>query len=193
VNIFTERGYSPVGEFLVFAPVALAGLYKNIHLNNLNTFFMKISYRPVSVPKYAFVFCRYLVTVLVWLAFFLRDWKVLALAGAIMLFSAVFKIRRAPLILLYKYTFGAFLKSPAEIVNENAMRFAHIMATIISAISLLLVFVAPTIGWMWVFGFAVFKTFSAVGFCPASKLYECAGNGKCCAFSKSDMSVKKTC
>jgi hypothetical protein len=154
---------------------------------------MKISYRPVSVPKYAFVFCRYSVTILVWLALFFRDWRILALAGLIMLFSAVLKIRRAPMILLYKYTFGVFLKSPAEIVNENAMRFAHTLAAIILAVSLLLVLVNSAIGCIWVLGFAVFKTFSAIGFCPASKLYECAGNGKCCAFAKPDKGVKKIC
>jgi len=154
---------------------------------------MKISYRPVPVPRFAFVFCRYSVTILVWLAFIWRDWRVLGLAGLIMFFSAVLKIRHAPMILLYKYTFGIFLKSPVEIVNENAMRFAHVLATIISAGSLLLVFVAPAVGWTLVLGFAVFKSFSAAGFCPASKLYECAGSDKCCAFAKGIKGTKKTC
>ncbi len=145
---------------------------------------MKISYRPVSVQKHAFIFCRYSVTILLWLAVFWQDWRSLALAGAIMFFSALLKIRRAPMIVLYRFTFGKIFKSPPEVLNESAMRFSHSFAAIILAVSLLLVFLNPPLGWSFSFGFAVFKTISAVGVCPASKLYECAGNGKCCAFAK---------
>jgi hypothetical protein len=154
---------------------------------------MKISYRPVSVPQYAFIFCRYTVAIFVWLSFILRDWRILALVGAIMFFSALLKIRHAPMIVIYKYIFGKILKSPEEILNESAMRFAHILATGLSVICLIALYFAPRIGWPLVLFFALLKTVSAVGFCPASKLYECAGSDKCCSFAKGLKKAGKTC
>ena len=152
---------------------------------------MKISYRPVSVPKYAFVFCRYTVAILVWLAFFLRNPWILALVFVIMLFSAILKIRRAPLIVLYSYTIDKIWKSPTEILNESAMKFAHILATVMSAICLIFILLINShVGWFLTFCLAILKTISAVGFCPASKLYECAGSDKCCSFAKN---IKKVC
>jgi hypothetical protein len=154
---------------------------------------MKISYRPVSVPKYAFVFCRYTVAILVWLAFIWRDWRILALVGLIMFFSALLKIRRAPLIVLYKYSVNKIFRSPEEILNESAMRFAHTLATILSVICLAALYINPHVGWALVLFFAVLKTISAVGFCPASKLYECAGSDKCCSFAKNLKGTGKIC
>ena len=155
---------------------------------------MKISYRPVSVSKGAFVFCRYSIAILVWVAFILRNPWILALVGAIMFFSALLKIRRAPLIVLYGYTIDKIWRSPKEILNESAMRFAHILATGLSVICLVFIlFINSHVGWFLAFCFAILKTVSAVGFCPASKLYECAGSDKCCSFAKGIKKVGKTC
>ena len=154
---------------------------------------MKISYRPVSVPKAAFAFRRYAVAILVWLAFILRDWRLVALVGVIMFFSAWLKVGRAPLIVLYKYTVNKIFKSPQEILNESAMRFAHILATGLSIICLAALYINSHVGWALVLFFAVLKTISAVGFCPASKLYECAGSDKCCSFAKGIKKAAKTC
>ena len=154
---------------------------------------MKISYRPVSVPKAAFFFCRYSIAVFVWLAFILRNPWILALVAVIMFFSALLKIRRAPMIVLYSYTIDKIWKSPREILNENAMKFAHIIAVILSAVCLLGLLINPYLGWFLTFCFAILKTISAVGFCPASKLYECAGSDKCCSFAKGIKNVGKTC
>jgi len=155
---------------------------------------MKISYRPVSVSKGAFIFCRYSIAVMVWAAFILREPWILALVGAIMFLSAALRIRRAPMIVLYSYTVDKIFKSRKEILNESAMRFAHIMATGLSAICLVFImFVNPHVGWFLTMCFAILKTISAVGFCPASKLYECAGSDKCCSFAKGIKKVGKTC
>lgn len=155
---------------------------------------MKISYKPVSVSKGAFIFCRYTIAVLVWLAFVLRNPWILALVGAIMFFSALLKIRRAPMIVLYAYTIDKIWKSSQEILNESAMRFAHILATGLSVICLgFILFINSHIGWFLTLCFAILKTVSAVGFCPASKLYECVGSDKCCSFAKGIKNVGKTC
>lgn len=152
---------------------------------------MVITYKPVSVPKYAFAFCRYTIAIFIWLSFILRNPWILVFVGVIMLFSAILKIRRAPLIVLYSQTINRVWRSPQEILNESAMRFAHTLATVLSAICLLFLFVINEhIGWFLVLCFAVIKTISALGFCPASKLYECAGNTNCCAFAKN---IKKVC
>jgi hypothetical protein len=155
---------------------------------------MKISYRPVSVPKGAFIFCRFSIAILVWLAFILKNPWILALVGVIMFFSAALKIRRAPMIVLYSYTIDKIWQSPKEILNESAMRFAHILATGLSVICLIaILFINYQVGWFLVFCFAILKTISAVGFCPASKLYECAGSNNCCAFAKGIKGAGKTC
>jgi len=75
---------------------------------------MMISYKPVSVPKYAFVFCRYTIAILIWLSFVLRNPWILVFVGVIMLFSAILKIRRAPLIVLYSQTINRVWKSPQD-------------------------------------------------------------------------------
>jgi hypothetical protein len=141
--------------------------------------------KPVSVSSAGFTFCRYGVAVLVWLSFLLQIKCIMLVVFLILAFSALLKIEKAPMILLYKYTLGKIVKSKEEILNEHAMRFAHTMGTVISFICLLfLYFININIGWALVFVFAILKTISAFGVCPASKLYECMGNDSCCAFIK---------
>lgn len=142
-------------------------------------------YKPVAVPKAAFAFCRYSMAILIWLSLILHLKFILVFVFIIFLLSAIFKIKRAPMILLYSYTFNKMRKSKDEILDEYAMRFAHIMGSIFSLICLfLLYFASEQAGWIAVFIFAILKSISALGFCPASKLYECATNEKCCAFIK---------
>lgn len=140
---------------------------------------------PVSIPKASFAFCRYNLAILIWLSFILKIKLILIVVFAIFLLSAIFKIKKAPMILLYSYTINKIIKSKDEILNEYAMRFAHIMGTIFSFICIfLLYFINERAGWVAVFLFALLKSISALGFCPASKLYECATNDSCCAFIK---------
>jgi hypothetical protein len=142
-------------------------------------------YKPVSVPKSAFTFCRYSIAILIWASLIFRLKEMLILVLIIFLLSAILKIQRAPMILLYRYTVNKIFKSKDEILNEHAMRFAHITGSIFSIICLILLyFVNERAGWIAVFVFALLKSISAFGFCPASKLYECATNDSCCAFLK---------
>jgi len=142
-------------------------------------------YKPVSVSVAGFAFCRYTIAVLVWLSLIFQIKWLLVIVFLILALSALLKIQKAPMILLYKYTIGKIVKSKDEILNEHAMKFAHTMGTILSLICLLfLYFINVNVGWVLVFVFAVLKTISAFGMCPASKLYECMGNDSCCAFMK---------
>ena len=141
--------------------------------------------KPVAVPKAAFAFCRYSIAILIWLALIFHAKTIIWIVLAIFLLSAILKIRRAPMILLYRWTVNKIFKSKDEILNEHAMAFAHIMGSVFSVICLsLLYFTDERIGWIAVFCFAILKSISAFGFCPASKLYECATNDSCCAFIK---------
>ncbi|MFA6145761.1 MAG: DUF4395 family protein [Patescibacteria group bacterium] len=143
-------------------------------------------YKPVAIPKAAFVFCRYSIAILIWLSLIFHLKGILIFVFIIFVLSAIFKIKRAPLILLYSNTINKIVKSKDEILNEYAMRFAHIMGSVFSLICLfLLYFVNERAGWIAVFILAILKSISAFGFCPASKLYECATNdSSCCAFIK---------
>ena len=139
------------------------------------------SYKPVSIPNAAFIFCRYSIAVLVWLSFFLQSKIVLALVCLIFFLSALLKIKRAPMIWLYSVTFNKIKKSKNVLVDENAMCFAHTFGFLLSVGCLLAVtFIHNSNVWYAVLAFALLKTISAAGFCPASKLYDCLLNGNCC-------------
>lgn len=142
----------------------------------------------ISIKKAEFVFCRYFVALLVWLAIILSSKEIILVVFVILLLSAILTVKYAPMILLWRYTFGFLFKSEEEVLNVKAMRFAHSLGTIISGICLIfLYFVNPVIGWGLVWFLAIMKTISALGFCPASKVYVCMLDGGCCALSK------KTC
>jgi|APSaa5957512622_1039677.scaffolds.fasta_scaffold93404_1 hypothetical protein len=103
-----------------------------------------------------------------------------------MLFSAIFKVKNSPLVQLYSQSIEKIskLKSKKILVNEKAIRFAHIIGTIFSGICIIALLFRENIGWGIVFIFAIIKTISAVGICPASKLYDCMNSGSCCTFLK---------
>ena len=139
----------------------------------------------ISIRSSEFAFCRYFVALLVWLAIFFSSKELILIVFIILLLSAIFTVKYAPMILLWRYTFGLFFKSKEEILNVKAMRFAHSLGTIISGICVMLLYFGnPFIGWCFVWFLAIMKTISAFGFCPASKVYVCMSNGGCCAFTK---------
>jgi len=143
------------------------------------------SYKPVSIYKASFAFCRYGVAILVWLSFLFQSMVLLGLVCGIFLLSSILKVRRSPMILLYKNTFGQIWKSEEVMVNENAIFFAHSAGFVLSSSCLLVVyFIDKPVAWFSVLGFALLKTVSALGFCPASKLYDCVLAGNCCVYNK---------
>jgi len=140
--------------------------------------------KPVTIPSHAFIFCRYSISVLVWLAYLLHSTGWLIAAAVLLGLSAILKVRRAPLIWLYSRTFMRLRWSPEEVVDETAMRFAHTLGTVFALACLAAVWLNPKIGWPLTLLFALMKTVSALGFCPASKLFTCATNTSCCPMTK---------
>ena len=145
--------------------------------------------KPVAVPAHAFVFCRYSIAGLIWLAWGLHSVGVLAVAGVLLAWSALAKVGRAPLILLYTHTLLHLRSSPEEVLDETAMRFAHTMGTALAGACLGAIALSPRIGWRLTVLFALLKTISALGFCPASKLFTCATNTTCCPLTKRALGV----
>ncbi|MBU0459071.1 DUF4395 domain-containing protein, partial [Patescibacteria group bacterium] len=137
------------------------------------------------VQNNAFAFCRWSITIIIWCAFFLKlEWLVV-LSFVILLISALTGVAHSPLIVIYTQTLGRIIPSKKVVLNKPAMRFAHSIGTLFALICLVLLYTAPVaIAWRVVLIFAIIKTISAFGFCPASKFYTCMSKGGCCAFSK---------
>lgn len=145
--------------------------------------------KPVTIPAHAFVFCRYTIAILVWLGWLLHSVGWLAAAAVLLGLSAALKVRRAPLIWLYSRTLMRLHSSPMEVVDETAMRFAHLLGTGFALACLGAVWLEPKFGWRLTLLFALMKTISALGFCPASKLFTCATNTTCCPVTKRFLGV----
>ena len=81
-----------------------------------------------------------------------------------MLFSAIFKVKNSPLVQLYSQSIEKIskLKSKKILVNEKAIRFAHIIGTIFSGICIIALLFRENIGWGIVFIFAIIKTIRAI-------------------------------
>lgn len=137
----------------------------------------------VTVQQNAFVFCRYSVAILIWLALLFQSVYVLAVVLLILALSALVKVHRAPMVLLYTHTFGRFIASKDVVLDVRAMRFAHTLGAVLALVSVSLVLRESPFAWWFVAGFALLKTMSALGFCPAYKLYGCATSGGCCALT----------
>lgn len=145
-----------------------------------------MSYKPVSIAKDSFAYCRYGVAILVWLSFIYHSVIVLEVTAFIFLLSAILKVQRAPFIVLGNLTLGKVKKSVEILVNENAIFFAHCIGFAFSCICLVIVYtIHSPAAWFAVLAFAILKSISALGFCPASKLYDCMLNGNCCVRKKS--------
>ncbi len=140
-----------------------------------------INYKPVSISKASFAFCRFGVAILVWLSFLLKSEVILGLVCLIFLLSAILKVKRAPMIRLCDVTINRIKKAPEVLVDENSIFFAHLVGLFFSLICLALVlFIDKNSVWYSVLILAILKTVAAFGFCPASKLYNCVLNGNCC-------------
>ena len=145
-----------------------------------------IKQRPVSISKNAFSFCRYSIAIIIVLAFALKVEALVWLVFFLLVLSAILGVKRAPLILFYSNFEKLFKITPKyEIVDINAIRFAHILGSMLSGTCVLLLMNDSRFAWPFVFVFAVLKIISATGFCPATKLYSCSTSGSCCRFIKS--------
>ena len=143
--------------------------------------------RPVAVPHAAFNFCKYTVASIFWLSLIFQSRVLVIVVFFILLLSALLKVKNAPLVFLYTHTINKLYPSKSEILDENGVRFAHIVGTIISGIAILfLYFIHPLTGWILTGVLAILKTSASFGFCGAMKLYGCLNNpnGQCCRVGK---------
>lgn len=147
------------------------------------------TYKPISISRGGFAFCRYSVAGALWLAVVLRiDWLVGA-CSAVMLLSAILTISRAPLVLLYSWTIDRVFPTAKVVVDESGMRFAQGVATLAIGVPWLALHYGSAAShesvWRILPFVAVFKTLGALGFCAVSRLFTCAiSGGDCCAFLK---------
>ncbi len=141
---------------------------------------------PVKVKKEAFFGCRWTMTLLVWAALIFRDEKILIVSLIIFLASAILGIRKAPLIVFYSSVFKIFkIKTKDEVLDQNAMRFAHSFGAFLNIIALILLYLNLSLaGWIVTFILALAKTSGSFGFCGALKLYGCLNSTTCCAVLK---------
>lgn len=132
-----------------------------------------------AIPINAFRFCKITVTLLVWLAFAFHSLSLLVIVFLILGLSALLKIQRAPLIVLYSITIERIIPSRMKEVHETGLRFAHSLGTVLAAICIALTLLFPTVGWWYVLAFAVLKTVSMLGLCPGEAMYSCYAEGSC--------------
>lgn len=139
------------------------------------------SFKPVTISKGSFAFCRTTIAILLWASIVFQQKWMIVLVLVIMVLSAIFKVSRAPLILLYKYTVDRIHPSSNVIVDEKGILFSHIVGAVFAALCLfLLYFINQLAGWIVTAAFALLQTSAAFGFCSALKLYTCMAGGTCC-------------
>lgn len=139
----------------------------------------------VPIPRAAFAFCRWSLTGLLWLALLTRQNALVALVVALLLLSCGLRVDRSPMVLLHRNTLGRlFGSSRFEFLDVAAMRFAHGLGALLGAAVLTTLLLAPRAGRIALAAFCLLKTVSALGFCPASKLFACLRKGGCCALTR---------
>lgn len=137
------------------------------------------------VPRGAFLFCRISLTVLLWLAFWLQQAWLVGVVGGLLLLSLLLKVQNSPMVRLYQHTVLRLFPSwHYQLLDVPAMRFAHGLGALISLGVLLALLANPPAGRVALLAFCVIKTISALGFCPASKLFMCLRKGGCCALTR---------
>ncbi len=132
----------------------------------------------------SFWFCRISVAVMLWLAFYLKEAWLVHASFAVLFSSCVLGVNRAPLIVLFAGVERRLVKKPrSTMLDINAMRFAHALGSVFALLCSLSLIFGFRYAWGVVLLFALIKTISAVGVCPAEKLYACVG-GQCCVGKK---------
>ena len=145
---------------------------------------MACEFKPATISKGSFAFCRITVASLIILSIVFQNIWFLVAETVIMLLSAIFKVEKSPLILLWKHTVERIFPSKSEIVDERGIYISHLVAVGFSGLCIGLTAWNPLIGWIVTGLFAILQISAACGFCSALKLYTCMNNGTCCRFGK---------
>lgn len=139
--------------------------------------------KPVNIRNGAFTFCKWTIAALLWGGLLLQNMWLVVTCFIILVLSILLKVSRAPLVFLYTHTVEKFVPSRLIVVDENAVRFAHVVGAVFAAVALILFhLVSPLAGWIVTGLLAILKTSGAFGLCGAMKLYTCLSNpnGQCC-------------
>jgi hypothetical protein len=135
--------------------------------------------KPMEVSRLAWTGCKVTNAVALWLAFWLKLPVLILVPLLTHGVSALFGPRRAPLLVLYDLL-NKVIRTPRMLVDEHALRFAHIISALVALCGLALILLGFRIGYAFVFFLAVAVTLGALGFCTATKLYGCLTSGTCC-------------
>lgn len=156
-----------------------------------------MNFKPVSVPTNSILFCKYGVAILIWIAFITKIYEILIATFLIFLFSAILGINRAPMVVIFSNTIGILIKDSSTIVLDiHDMRFVHFLAAGINLIILSLYYFGfHNQANVFLLIFAILKSLTALGYCPASKLRKCVlgDSKKSCCSTKNIFSRNKKC
>lgn len=148
-------------------------------------------FKPATITKGSFAFCRATVAILVWITILLKIKWLLVVVLILMLWSAIAKVEKAPLILLYKNTVESRKATELVVVDERGIYISHLVGAIFSAVCLILLYLPKeNFGWAMTIIFALLQTSAAFGYCSALKLYTCMTSGTCCRFGKTVKKIK---
>jgi uncharacterized membrane protein len=142
---------------------------------------MILPVRPVTIPSFAFHFCRIGVTALLWAALLLSAPWLAVLCLVVLALSALLGVERSPLVVLWSQTVERLRPSRPVVLDRNGMRFAHAAGTLLLALAVALLYTQPAIGRWALLAVALLKTAAAAGGCSAMKLYQCLSDGGCCS------------
>lgn len=151
------------------------------------------SFIPVNVSNGAFNFCKYTIAALLWASIIMKNTYILWFCFGVLVLSAVLKVKRAPLVVLYSYTIDRLFPSKRIVLEQRSIAFAHTVGAVFSLMGLIFINLEnPLAGWILVGVLAFLKTTAAFGFCGAAKLYTCLNNpnGQCCRVGKRVKAIK---
>lgn len=148
--------------------------------------------RMVKVFRQSLSFCKYVIASLLWLAIIFQNIYLVWAVFAIVTVSTFTGVDKAPLILIFN-PIAKKIKAEDFFINKYSMRFAHIVAAIFSAVSIILYYVNWRIPCLiLVCLLALLQSIAALGFCSAQKLYECViCNNNCCNLGNRIKRLKK--
>lgn len=148
---------------------------------------------PINIHHRAFAFCKYSFAFCLWLGVFLQSKGLVFGVLLFLVLSVILKAKKAPFIFLYTNTIERLWPSKEIMVDQNAIRFAHVVGSVFAGLGLIVLYMGyEWLGWGIIIVLAILKTSGAFGKCGAMKLYSCLNNpkGQCCRFGKG---IKERC
>lgn len=128
--------------------------------------------KMITITAGSYAFSRYAVAVLIWLTLILQRREIMVAVFVLLLASALLSMRSDPLVMLYRQTIDRIKPSRPVAVESGGLRFAHALGTLFSVWCLILLYTGKLpAGWIVTGLFGIFKSVSALGYCPGLALY----------------------